>query len=144
MALNPDMNASPYIRPRLRLWVWAFRILLGLALIIMTFEALVPSIPSDAPLYFDKILHFGAFAVLTGLTLFAMPRIKLTFIFAWLTVYGGMIEAGQGLMNWGRTASLFDLMANIVGTGVILGLWIVWIQFRLRRRDRTILNSPIT
>ena len=144
MTLEPGKHEPSYFRPRRRLWVWGFRILLGLALIIMTFEALIPSIPSDAPLYFDKILHFGAFSVLTGLTLFAIPLRKLAFIFAWLTVYGGMIELGQGFMNLGRTASLLDFMANIAGICFVLGLWAVWVRYRQRRHHKALLNSPVT
>ena len=137
-----------YPRPHIELWTGGVRILFVLAFIVLTVEALIPSTPSGAPMFFDKVLHFGAFFVFTGLAMLALPRTRLFHIVTAVTAYGILIEILQGSMGMGRTASLFDILANIAGTGVIAGAWIFWTRHTYRfspdQAPNQIANSPQT
>ena len=133
MAENMRTPSHRYDRPIRPVLSRALSIVFVLALIIMTIVALIPSQPSDAPIYADKILHCASFAVLTGLALVARPRLRLMTLTAGLTLYGAGIEFLQGVMPFGRTASVLDLLANVAGTGFLVMLWVIWVHVRKTR-----------
>jgi len=71
----------------------------------------------------DKVYHAGAYAVLTGVMIFAWPRRALPFIFCVSFLFGAAIELLQGTMTIGRTASIFDALANGVGAAGVTLIW---------------------
>ena len=123
-SLNPIAGHSLH-RPSRDPWTLGFRILFALGLFVLTFEGLTPSHSTVTPIFFDKVMHFGAFFILAGLWMLAAPRLPLKHILWVLTVYGGAIELLQGLMGWGRTASFFDGIANLLGVLAAIGLWVL-------------------
>ncbi|CAN5845725.1 hypothetical protein BH23PLA1_BH23PLA1_01070 [soil metagenome] len=74
-------------------------------------------------LHVDKLGHTGIFAILSYL-LISVPWLRQR---PGLVVFlGGVVavvsEVGQGLLPTGRTADLFDLLADLAG--VFLGVWV--------------------
>ncbi len=91
--------------------------------------------PVGAPpsgMHLDKLLHAIAYGVLTFGLVFAWPKRALPLIFAVTFIYGIILEIMQGTLAEGRTASLFDALANGLGALLIIGLWI-WICPRLKQ-----------
>ncbi|MGV8095610.1 MAG: VanZ family protein [Mangrovibacterium sp.] len=77
-----------------------------------------PEIP-----YFDKFIHFMLYFVLVTLSLFVFSASKhsnkiilISIIFA----FSFFIEVIQGILPFGRTFSLLDLLANL--SGILAGL----------------------
>jgi VanZ family protein len=77
-----------------------------------------PEIP-----YFDKFVHFMLYFVLVTLSLFVFSASKhsnkiilISIIFA----FSFFIEVIQGILPFGRTFSLLDLLANL--SGILAGL----------------------
>ncbi len=90
-------------------------------------------VPTGAPssaLHLDKILHLVAYGVLTSGMVFAWPKRALPHIFAASFGLGVILEFMQGAFAIGRTASVFDAMANGAGALLIIGFW-VWIWPKL-------------
>lgn len=68
-------------------------------------------------------MHFIAYLTLSGLALLSRFTPRTLRILAIIFVFSVLMEAMQGLMNMGRTASLADIAANLVGIMVAWGLW---------------------
>jgi VanZ family protein len=96
-------------------------------------------VPGD---YWDKVVHFSAFAVLAALFATAWQLAsggRLTFRHlraAWvlLIIYGALDEWTQ--TPFGRDASVFDWLADAAGAAVGLVVF-VWIRNRHANRNRT-------
>lgn len=67
--------------------------------------------------HFDKVGHFGAFAVLGALLSKAFPSMKLIRVVALLALFGALIELLQHFTSY-RTASVADFIADIAGAAV--------------------------
>ena len=101
---------------------------------LVVFLAPSNSLPEQPELPFaDKIVHvflFSVFAFLLllarykhrGTQLFRFKPVITALIFA--LVFGASIELAQSLMNFGREGSLYDLVADFLGslTGCLLVL----------------------
>lgn len=93
----------------------ASRLILIAVLACISWQATIPSGIEMPVQNGDKALHFLAFATLAGLVDFAFPKIRFgVFKIMVLILYGLAIEIVQSFLPY-RTASLFDLMADIVG-----------------------------
>ena len=69
---------------------------------------------------FDKVVHIGAYGVLTLSWLLAFKdkaqQLKFTLLIASLVfVYGIIIEVLQESLTWSRQADTYDLFANLIG-----------------------------
>ncbi len=117
-------HKNAYDRPANRGVVWCARLLFGAAILLVTYVSLLEAGAPSGHLYLDKVLHAGAYAVLTGLFLFAAPRLPLRGVFAFPFIWSGILEILQGTMATGRTASLADLVANGVGGFVVILVWL--------------------
>lgn len=88
----------------------------------------------------DKICHalaYGAFAAVVLVALRARApssaaRIALI-AFGWAAGYGGMMEIVQLFV--GRTADLWDAVANALGAALVVLVWLRLRAWRLRRAD---------
>ncbi len=128
------MPPFSYDRPSPR-WFWLLSWVLFVAvLVFVTYESLEPTPPSADITHADKVMHLLAYGLLTGLFALAMPRIKLFSVFLWPSVYGAVIEVAQALMPYGRTGSLWDLLANMTGTLCAVLGWVLLIRLARRRR----------
>ncbi len=111
-----------------------FRIVLGIALLLITWQSLVPKPIPAAELVSDKLLHALAFLVLGFLADAGWPdRPFDRYKFVPLGLYGVGIEAIQSLLP-GRMASLGDLLAD--GFGLLVYGLIAWLIGR-RMADKT-------
>lgn len=126
-----DLNASG---PKKR---WRSRLFVGpvlLTLLVLGLHAIPGSdLPSDDWMMFlhlDKWIHLGMFAALScsWLTAFGkmgMVRRGRVWVGLGLLSYAVLLEAGQGAYFPDRSADLWDVLADLAGTG--LG----WAVFRM-------------
>lgn len=114
---------------------WAVFILL-LTLLPGNMLPTTPSSWTNLPL--DKIVHATLFFVFTFLLFRSFKRqysiafLRLNYIFAGIVVgiiFGLIIESLQSMLNVGRSAELYDILANIVGT---LVAWPAFLAFKIK------------
>ena len=104
-----------------------FKILTLTALATVLVMSLRPSVGMGGPIYMDKIMHLGAYGVLAGLARLGWPKLWGGTIFLGLGVFGIGIEIAQHLMSLGRTGSLADTLANLLGAALALIFFhIIW------------------
>lgn len=104
-----------------------FKGLTVLAIAVIVVMSLRPSVSMGGIAHIDKVLHLGAYAVLAGLARLGWPKLWGGWIFLTLAILGIGIEIAQHLMNLGRTGSLADIAANLIGAGLPLILFhIFW------------------
>lgn len=124
------MTHPPYAKTRP---VWAFHIactLITIALaIFIGVKSLGPAGHTQTIPHMDKLLHFGAYFVLTVFASFSLPPAMLRYwavtVIILCIAYGGILEGFQYAMMAGRTASLLDGLANSLGVicGIGFALW---------------------
>jgi len=68
----------------------------------------------------DKVAHLGAYAVLAGLARLGWPKLWGGWIFLVFAILGIGIEIAQHTMSMGRSGSLADTAANLLGTALPL------------------------
>lgn len=129
-----NLNHSGFERPTVGRLRTGLKILFGLAVIVITHESLIPVNESSVPNNWDKLVHFLAYFILTGLSVFAFPKARLLGLFALMTVLGGGIEIAQELMNVGRDGTWGDGLANMGGAAAPI---IMWVLFRRPRSGQT-------
>jgi len=74
--------------------------------------------------HMDKLLHAGAYAVITAGLLFALPKRALPGLFIFAFAFGLLLEFLQGTLAVGRTASLYDALANGFGSLLVIFVWL--------------------
>ena len=107
-------------------------VMLGCALVIFALAMLPADMDAPTLIGLDKLKHAGAFAVLAGLAWASWPGTPRWRLVLGLTLFGLAIEAAQGVSGWGRTASLADLLADLVG--LALGFALIEAMRRLRKQ----------
>lgn len=116
-------------------WMFAW----GLTLYV-TYECLVP--PSQLPnLHLnDKLEHAGAYFAMAFLFGGLVDRRRFPLMIASLLLLGALIEVAQGLMALGRSADVWDFVADACGVALAvipayLGLdsWLVFLERRVLR-----------
>ncbi len=91
------------------------------------------SIPRVAIFEFDKFIHAGLFFVLTTLWLNALAAksiAKALVVLGFIIAFSFVSEWYQGLLPFGRTADLFDAVADSVGALLGLAFWGVVVALR--------------
>ena len=132
--LTKNKLASSYDRPFKNGVTHLLKALFILATLIIIYESLVPSNSTATINHFDKIAHFGAYFVLMVLAAFAYPKSRLIYLTGFVIIIGAAIEAAQGLMNLGRSASLGDLAANMLGACFAVCIWRAYIWLMASRK----------
>jgi VanZ family protein len=110
-----------------------FRLMLGIALLLITWQSLVPNPVPAAEVIGDKVLHALGFLLLGFLADAGWPNRPFDWRkFAPLGIYGLGIEGLQALVP-GRVASLGDLLADAAGL-VVYGLiaWVIGRRMRMK------------
>lgn len=82
-------------------------------------------LPSTGISNFDKIAHFGAYAVLFSIWFLALQPLsskKLLFLLISCVVYGIIIEGLQGKYTTERVSDILDAVANTIG---VLVAWLI-------------------
>ncbi len=113
---------------------YGFKLVFIAAVTVITFESLIAPIHSATPSTHDKLVHFGAYFILSLLAFLAYPKVKLWILGLGLLVLGGGLEIAQELMKQGRDGSIADQLAN--GGGVVLGLILVKIFMAFFNRSK--------
>ncbi|MEP6342043.1 MAG: VanZ family protein [Maricaulaceae bacterium] len=116
-------------RPVKGYWILLFKIIFSVATVIVIYESLIPSNATSVSGHFDKVAHFGAYFTLVCLAALSFPKAKLWIIVGLMICLGAALEGAQGLMNLGRSASIGDLIANILGVCAPVFSWVgcIWI-----------------
>jgi len=124
-ALRPLLQTAtgPAARP-------AWRALLALLVLVITWLALVPEPPRGVSTGWDKSNHALAFASLAFAAVWALWREPRQWprLVAWLLAYGVGIEIAQ-YFDPPRSADWHDVVAD--GVGIMLGLLACWPVRRL-------------
>jgi VanZ family protein len=104
-------------------WRW----LLGALAVTVFWLALSPAPPDGLNTGWDKLNHAGAFAALTVVAIFALPRPRwsLWLLLGGLLCFGGAIEVAQSFIPT-RSAEWGDLLADAVGmaAGVLAAMFV--------------------
>ena len=95
--------------------------------VIMFIGCLTPhdQVPDELLTWNDKFLHVAIFALFAGL--WSLNGLRVTRILIAGLVAGALIEVLQFLLPINRSADWLDLAADMVGTGIGIGLVLVWI-----------------
>ena len=108
-----------------------FKCLTLAALAVILVMSLKPSVSAGSLPNMDKVLHFGAYAILAGLARLGLPKLWCGWIFLGLGLFGGGIEIAQHMMNIGRMGSIADLVANLLGIVFSLLIFhLVWKRYQ--------------
>ncbi|WP_051279845.1 VanZ family protein [Hellea balneolensis] len=105
------------------------RVSMGIYSLCLTWVSLRPSGTGGAIPHLDKVLHLIVYAVLAGGIAIAWPKLSRLSVFWVCVIFGAALEVAQGLIGTGRTASLWDGLANTLGAG--LGVYAAVIIGRL-------------
>lgn len=97
-----------------------FKCLTFAALGVVIVMSLRPSVSVGGVQHMDKVLHLGAYAVLSGLARLGWLKLWGGLIFIGLASVGVGIEIAQHAMNLGRTGSIADIAANLIGAALPL------------------------
>lgn len=99
----------------------AFAVVLALSTVI----ALIPG-PAGAPslIGWDKLDHLAAFAALALFARGGWPRARRAVTAGLLLAYGVVLEFAQSHPLVGRTASLSDIVADLIG--IAIGFALAW------------------
>lgn len=109
-----------------------FKYLSFAALAVVLVMSLRPALSLGGITHIDKVWHLGTYAVLSGLVRLGWPKLWGGLIFAGLGFFGVAIEIAQHSMNLGRSGSIADTVANLIGTALPLILF----HFFWTRHDR--------
>jgi VanZ family protein len=125
-------SLKPFRRP----WLWVGLWVIVIAAVVI--GSLVPAhdLPK-VPAGFDKLEHFGAYALLAaGAVQLFVRRLSWAFVCVMLVLMGIGIEYLQGQMGLGRMLDRQDALANTIG--VLIGLATAFTPWRdaLLRLDR--------
>lgn len=130
-----------FLKNNILLIIWTLAILL---LTILP-GGYFPKVPSFMDLFSpDKLVHFFIFGLLNIFAIFSFGKqysfqvlrsYKTLFAMIYSISLGGITEILQGVMNWGRQASIYDFIANTIGC--FIGLWIYYklIKKKLKKNN---------
>ena len=90
--------------------------LVALAIVFLSVKSI--GVPSET-LHADKINHFIAYAVLTGFIAMGWPKLRALSLVIIAFLFGLTLELIQGVMDFGRTASFLDALANLAGASFV-------------------------
>ena len=95
----------------------------GTCMALAAFLLIAPDVgPPPVFPFQDKVFHAIAFACLTGPAVLVLPRKYLWFWLAYMVALGVGIEIVQAMGDNGRSASVSDFLADLVGIAVALGV----------------------
>ena len=112
------------------IWIALFGTLGVVALSLTKIGAYVPT--HDVT-HLDKVMHFGAYFVLTVFWMFALKNgskqlIRSLLVAIGLILLGIILEVVQGVFTTYRTFDWWDVLANSLGVVVAIGLYAMRIK----------------
>lgn len=105
--------------------VLAHGAVIGCALAI-AWLSLRPPPAEPGPVGVDKVQHLIAYFTLALLAVIAWGRGMWIRVLVVVAGFGLLMEAGQGLMPFGREASFYDMIANTLGAATACALALAW------------------
>ncbi len=105
------------------------RSFLGLLILFATIilvKSLTPALPGLSISHADKYIHVLAYLVLGLVTLPALPRIRPILVWLGVAGFGVGVEVMQGVVNTGRSADIYDGIANALGALLAIGVWMLF------------------
>ncbi len=100
----------------------SIRIGVGLYVLFIIWQSLTPAGTGGGIPHLDKLLHALVYGILAGGLCIAWPKLSKAVILLGCIALGGVLEIAQGAMPLGRTASLWDGLANMVGAVLAIAL----------------------
>lgn len=96
--------------------------------VIMFIGCLTPheQVPDELLTWNDKFLHIAIFGLFAGL--WSLSGLRASSILIAGLIAGGLIEILQYLLPINRSADWLDLAADVVGTGIGIGLALIWVR----------------
>jgi len=91
--------------------------------VIILVKSLTPALPSLNANHADKYIHVLAYLVLAVVVLPALPRLRPFYIWVGVAGFGLGVEVLQGLVNTGRSADIYDGIANATGALLAVLIW---------------------
>jgi len=104
------------------------RVGVGLYGLFIVWQSLTPAGTGGAIPHMDKMLHAIVYGLLAAGICLAWPKLSKRIVVFACIAFGGVLELVQGLMPLGRTASLWDGLAN--GAGAVLAIVILSVIVR--------------
>ncbi len=104
------------------------RFFAGLSLllaVVILVKSLIPALPGLSINNGDKYVHVLAYLVLGAAVLPACPRIRPVLVWLGVAGFGAGVEIMQGLLDTGRSADIYDGIANALGALLAIGFWLV-------------------
>lgn len=114
-------------RPVPARWRWFFISAFFVTWLGLTYHSIAPYTGSPSFNHFDKIQHIGAYGILAIMLALAWPRLRLRWLVILPALYGIGLEIAQALMPFGRTGSVWDALANLLGASVVVIIWMIWV-----------------
>jgi len=99
---------------------------------VLAFESLMPAAEAVSLNNIDKVVHAVAYFGLAYCIAAGWRKSSLWFVFFVSAAFGAAMEAGQGLMDMGRSASPWDQLANTVGAAFACLAWVMLIKIYRR------------
>lgn len=90
--------------------------------VFIVWVSLRPAGTGGAIPHLDKVLHLAVYAILAAGITIGWPKLSKLRVFWGCVIFGAAMEIGQGLIGSGRTASVWDAVANSLGAA--LGVYI--------------------
>ena len=95
----------------------------GACMALAAFLLIAPDVgPPPVFPFQDKVFHAIAFTCLTGPAVLVLPRKYLWFWLAHMVALGAGIEVVQAMGDNGRSASVWDFLADLVGIAIAVGV----------------------
>ena len=126
-----DEGTLPHEKPR---DAWFRRSVLVVLCFLMIVAANVPPDLASFGFQNDKLNHALALAILTLLTIWALPNTGPVPIFVGLAVFNAGIEVSQAVVGLGRTPDLIDWLTGALASIFVLALSISLGKQRKYRR----------
>jgi len=114
-----------------------FKLLVVVMAGFIAYQSLAPTNAPGSFNHMDKFVHAAVYCALAFFIAGGWRHSTLLFVFLVTAGFGAALEAGQGVMNLGRTASLADQIANMVGAGLACGVWVIIFKLYHRKRSAT-------
>lgn len=125
----PPSYSFDYARLRRYAGYTSLAIAATIACLSLVSNGALPSVSGS-----DKVKHFIAYAGLAAPMIVWLGARRVIWVIAMATAFGFGIEIIQGLMTAGRTPSLGDALANLLGA--MFGAGAMWLVIRPRHRWR--------
>lgn len=106
--------------------IWGARTLLALAVILVVYFSLSPndSIAGQSWIPWDKAKHHITYFGLCGLALIAFSNVSSLWIGLAVLFFSIVVELAQPI--FGRTFSVFDILANLSGVLAVLSIAMIY------------------